>query len=131
MSVQRRHAPMAITHIIHTRARPMATMDRNGLRVAHSSAPARGITATTGVVDTVTTGVVGMATTGVVGMATTGVATTDQADTEDTEAAAPVMAVATPTAQVEAAFTEAVFGGGGGVHGGGGGGGFHGGGGRR
>jgi len=107
MSVQRRHAPMAITHIIHTRARPMATMDRNGLRVAYSSAPARGITATTGVVDMATTVTVATVTTGVVDMATMVAATTDQVGTEDTEAAVPVMAVATPTAQLEAAFTEA------------------------
>jgi len=100
MSGQHQPALMAITRIIHTRARPMATMDRNGLWAGCSLAPARGITAIGGVV-TAITDAVAMVTTDAAAMATTAAATTDRELTDT--GAELVMALAMPAARLAVA----------------------------
>ena len=86
--VRRRHAPMAITPIIHMHARLMATTGRNGSQAVSLSAQGRGITA-------ITVRAIGLV--GVTGLAT---------DTMDAEGAAITVAATTgpvPTDTIEAA----------------------------
>ena len=75
-SVRPRRAHTAITHIIHTRVRPTATMARNGSWAVPSSVRARGITAITGMATVITDAE---------SMATTVAATMDRALMHTTE----------------------------------------------